>query len=83
MDISLEESILGFDKELQHLDGEIIYVKRKGHTTKETKHLVRERGLVNRQGYAGNLIVKFRVNIPKFTDKQLDMWEDFFYEHPM
>ena len=84
MDISLEESLFGFEKELEHLDGEIINVNRKGQaTTKDTKHLVRERGLVNKQGYTGHLVVKFTVTIPEFSVDQLNMWEDFFHEHPM
>jgi len=61
-----------------------VTVNRLGQlTTKDTKHSIKERGLVNQQGFSGNLIVKFKVTIPKFTDEQLDMWEDFFYEHPM
>jgi hypothetical protein len=52
-------------------------------TTKDTKHLIRERGIINKQGYASNLIIKFKVTIPRFTDEQLDMWEDFFNEYPI
>ena len=52
-------------------------------TTKDSKHTIKERGLINEKGYLGNLIVKFKVTIPKFTEEQLNMWEDFFYEHPM
>jgi len=67
-------------KTIQHLDGSLVTVSRENHlTTKDTKHLIKEKGLINQQGYPGNLIVKFKVNIPKFTDEQLDMWEDFFY----
>lgn len=83
MEISLEESLFGFTRSFQHLDGEEVSLRREGLTTKETRHVVKERGLVNKQGYSGNLIVKFRVNIPKFSDEQLDMWEDFFNEHPV
>jgi DnaJ-class molecular chaperone len=51
------------------LDGSEVTVNREGVlTTKDTKHMVRERGIINKQGYAGNLIVKFRVTIPTFTD---------------
>jgi hypothetical protein len=52
-------------------------------TTKDVKHLVKERGLINNQGKVGNLIITFKVTIPKFTTQQLNMWEDFFYEYPM
>lgn len=52
-------------------------------TTKDTRHIIRERGIINKQGYAGNLIVKFRVTIPTFTDQQLDLWEDFFNDYPI
>jgi DnaJ-class molecular chaperone len=43
-------------------------------TTKDTKHIVRERGFINKQGFAGNLVIKFKVTIPRFTDEQLDLW---------
>jgi len=52
-------------------------------TTKETRHIIKEKGFVNKQGYVGNLVVRFKVTIPEFTDDQLDMWEDFFNEYPM
>jgi DnaJ-class molecular chaperone len=84
MAISLEESLFGFVRRFKHLDGSEVAVSREGVlTTKDTKHIIRERGIVNKQGYASNLIVKFKVTIPSFTDEQLDMWEDFFNEFPI
>lgn len=79
MQISLEESLFGFTKTLLHLDGSEVVIDRTGQmTTKETKHIVKQKGLINNQGYLGNLIIRFKVKIPKFTDEQLDMWESFF-----
>lgn len=76
--------MFGFTKEFVHLDGSVVVVDRLNQmTTKDSKHTIKERGLINEKGYLGNLIVKFKVTIPKFTDEQLNMWEDFFYEHPM
>jgi DnaJ-class molecular chaperone len=69
MGITLEESLFGFTRNFEHLDGTTVTVNREGKTTiKDTKHLVRERGLVNNQGITGNLVVKFKVTIPEFTD---------------
>jgi len=69
---------------LIHLDGNEVAINRVGQmTTKETRHIIKEKGFVNKQGYVGNLVVRFKVTIPEFTDDQLDMWEDFFNEYPM
>lgn len=42
MNISLEESLFGFEKTFEHLDGSEVVVSRKGYlTTKDTKHVVK------------------------------------------
>jgi DnaJ-class molecular chaperone len=69
MEISLEESLFGFVKTFEHLDGSDVVVSRSGIlTTKDTKHIIKEKGTINKQGYLGNLIVRFKVTIPSFTD---------------
>jgi DnaJ-class molecular chaperone len=81
MEIGLEESLFGFTRSFQHLDGSLITVERTETTTKDIKHIVKGKGLINKQGYPGNLIIKFKITIPKFSDQQLDMWEDFFNQY--
>ena len=71
--------LFGFSKFISHLDGSLVEVKREAQTTnKDTRHVIKEKGLINDKGFQGNLIVKFKVVIPKFSNDQLAMWEDFF-----
>ncbi len=46
-------------------------VERNEITTKETKINLPGKGF----NANGRLTVEFKINIPNFTDKQLDMWE--------
>ena len=82
MEISLKDSILGFSKTFNHLNGEEIRIERKEVTDKYTLINLMDRGIKNpKTGKAGKLVVKFNIKMENFTDRQLDMWEDFFEEH--
>ena len=79
MDISLGESIFGFDKAFTHLNGEEVPIARKEVTNKDSTVTLQNLGINNpKTGKTGKLIVKFKIIMPQFTDRQLDMWEDFF-----
>ena len=82
MEISLEESIFGFEKQFEHLSGETIPVSRTQVTSKDTVITVAGQGIKNiKTGKSGNLKIKFKIRIPEFTDHQLDLWEQFFQKH--
>ena len=79
MEISLEEMLMGFSREISHLDGSMVEVQRGAQTTtKDTRHVIKEKGLLNDRGFFGNLIVRFKVSIPRFNNEQIAMWEEFF-----
>ena len=51
-------------------------------THKDTTITQPDRGIKNpKTGKVGKLIIKFKIKMENFTDRQLDMWEDFFEEH--
>ncbi len=81
--ITLEESIYGFERKFYHISGEKQFeVSISGVTGKSSVKVFSKEGLTNpKNNKTGDLIVKFKIKVPKFTDKQLDMWEDFFMRH--
>ncbi|KAF4686656.1 DnaJ- protein scj1 [Perkinsus olseni] len=73
--ISLRESLLGFTKTVEHLDGHEIVLDRTGKVTKSGL-VVRYPGegmpLKDVPSEAGDLVVKFRVEFPeKLTEEQI------------
>lgn len=75
VELTFEESIFGFKKQFLHLNGEKIKIERQEATTKETRITFDGKGIENKaNGKKGQLVVKFRIVMPIFTDEQLDMW---------
>lgn len=84
MEISLKDAIFGFEKSFKHLDGSDVVVSRSEVTHKDTKVPFNNLGIKNpSKGSAGRLIVKFKILLPEWTDRQLDMWEDFFMSNKL
>ena len=51
-------------------------------TSKDTVVNYAGMGIKNtKTGTAGNLIVKFQIKMEELTNRQLDMWEEFFETH--
>lgn len=71
--ISLEESLLGFSKEVAQLDGRKITVKRKNVTPHDLVQTIKSEGMPvhNFPSEKGDLHVKYQVTFPQqFTAKQ-------------
>ncbi|KAL7715956.1 Chaperone protein DNAJ [Entamoeba marina] len=63
--ITLKESLLGFEKEITHLDGHIVKIRRDGVTPYGYVMSVKDEGMpVKRRVTKGNLIVSIIVDFP-------------------
>ena len=82
MKVPFLHSITGFTRTFKHLDGEEMEVTRNELTRPDNQITIKEKGFPDqRSGKRGDLIVKFSIDMPSFTDNQLDQWEDFFNRH--
>lgn len=80
MEISFKESIFGITRELEHLDGRKISISLPEGTiiTPDTKKVIANEGLPQKDGKLGNLVINFKIKIEQFSENQLDMWDIFF-----
>jgi DnaJ-related protein SCJ1 len=64
---SLREALLGFAREVPHLDGHLFEVRRAGVTPHGQTHLVRGEGMPhhNAASTRGDLVVEFDVRFPE------------------
>eukprot|EP01015_Nassula_variabilis_P034352 TRINITY_DN8441_c0_g1_i2.p1 TRINITY_DN8441_c0_g1~~TRINITY_DN8441_c0_g1_i2.p1 ORF type:complete len:233 (-),score=65.05 TRINITY_DN8441_c0_g1_i2:9-707(-) len=81
IELTLEEALLGFSKEVKHLDEHYVKLERAGVTQPgEVEKIVGE-GMPQHEysSQFGDLFVEYVVQFPeKFTDEQLKLWEEFF-----
>lgn len=72
LDVSLKEALLGFEKEIKHLDGHSIAVKKNSVVQPGDVIKVRGEGMpVHQSSERGDLFVKLNIVFPgKLTEKQ-------------
>ena len=69
MTISLLESLVGFSKQIRHLDGHSVTVARADVTKPGLVMAIDREGMpIHEQADFGNLLVEFTVKFPKSTD---------------
>jgi DnaJ-related protein SCJ1 len=71
--ISLLESLLGFSRTIEHLDGHAVSIERTGVTKPGAKELIQQEGMPvhNFPSDRGNLVANFIIDLPaKLTDEQ-------------
>jgi DnaJ family protein B protein 11 len=81
--ISLKEALLGFEKEIQHLDGHIVKVKK--DTVVQPGDIIKVRGEgmpVHQSSERGDLFVKIEILLPALlTDKQKQSNDKIFLKN--
>ena len=79
MHISLKESLIGFEREIKHLDGHLVEVDHSGKVTKPGQiEKIKGEGFVKSDfsGNFGDLIITFVVDYPKeLTEEQNNLWK--------
>eukprot|EP01015_Nassula_variabilis_P008667 TRINITY_DN1686_c0_g1_i7.p2 TRINITY_DN1686_c0_g1~~TRINITY_DN1686_c0_g1_i7.p2 ORF type:complete len:177 (+),score=37.30 TRINITY_DN1686_c0_g1_i7:67-597(+) len=81
VDLTLEEALLGFYKEIEHLDGHFVKLEREGVTQPGEVEKVVGEGMPQHEysSQFGDLFVEYVVKFSeRFTDEQLSLWEQFF-----
>ena len=74
--------MLGFAKEIEHLDGHFVYINRKGKTTKPGL-MERFKGegmpVFEHYGDFGDMLVTYIVDLPeRLSNEQLILFKQFF-----
>lgn len=82
VNITLKEALLGFAKEIEHLDGHFVYINRKGKTTKPGL-MERFKGegmpVFEHYGDFGDMLVTYIVDLPEsLSNEQLILFKQFF-----
>lgn len=79
--LSLREALLGYKKEIPHLDGHVVQIEHDGVTQPEQVRIIKEEGMPqhNFPSNKGKLHVKFQVDLPKkLTDDQKEKIKNLF-----
>jgi len=74
--ISLRDALLGFETQIQHLDGREVTVKQSTVTQPEYVKIIKNEGMPHHEtpSVRGDLYVKFTVQLPKtLTDEQKEL----------
>ena len=78
--ISLKDALIGFEKEIEHLDGHKVLIKKAGVTQPGETIRIKGEGMpVHQRGDTGDLLVDIEIQIPeKLTNEQKDKLQIFF-----
>jgi len=71
--LTFKESIIGYSKEIEHLDGHIVRIEHEGPTQPQSIRRIKGEGMPDKVDYTiyGDMIVTFEVEIPRvLTDNQ-------------
>jgi len=63
--ISFKEAVIGFEKEIKHLDGRVIKVVKKGSSNCNELVRVEKEGMPSEEGGLGDLFVELIYSLPK------------------
>ena len=80
MVISLKEALIGFEKEIIHLDGHKVPIKKNGVSQPGEVIRIRKEGMpIHNKGDNGDLLVTLKIQFPeKLTEKQKEKLTEFF-----
>ncbi len=70
--LNLEEALLGFEKQIIHLDGHEVFLKKRGVTKPGLRQKIKNEGMPEHEysSHFGDLFVTYKVEIPKsFTEE--------------
>lgn len=78
--ISLKDALIGFEKEIEHLDGHKVLIKKAGVTQPGETIRIKGEGMpVHQRGDTGDLLVDIEIQIPeKLTNEQKDKLQILF-----
>lgn len=68
--ISLKESLLGFAKQIKHLDGHYVEIESSTVQNCESEILIKNEGMCDEYDSCGNLIVNFEIQFPRNVDQE-------------
>ena len=85
VNITLKEALLGFTREIDHLDDHKVYINREGKTTKPGL-MERFKGegmpVFEHYGDFGDLLVTYIVDMPETLDSnQIALFKQFFWTY--
>lgn len=80
LEISLKDALLGFEKEIKHMDGHVVKVKREKSSQPGDVIKIKGEGMpIHNNSDFGDLFVVINIKFPdKLTDKQKEKLEIFF-----
>ena len=74
LDITMKESLIGFRKEIIHLDSRNLTLSSDTIIKPNTIHNIKNEGLPNNDKQYGNLYIKYKVSYPdELTQEQIDI----------
>lgn len=81
LSLTLEEALLGFSKEIEHLDDHVVTIEKSRVTQPGEVEVLKGEGmpLHNDPSTFGDMFVEYKIDIPEvFTDAQIELWQLFF-----
>lgn len=80
LEISLKEALIGFTKEVEHLDGHKVTIKKEEVSQHGEIIKIKGEGMpIYQKGDSGDLLVELKIKFPdKLNDDQIAKLNDFF-----
>lgn len=81
LNLTLEEALLGFSKEIEHLDDHIVTIEKNRVTQPGEVEIIKGEGMPhhNDPSVFGDMFVEYKIDIPEtFSQEQLELWQLFF-----
>ena len=81
LNLTLEEALLGFSKDVDHLDDHVVTIEKTRVTQPGEVEVIKGEGMPHQSDPSsfGDLFVEYHVDIdPNFTEEQRELWQQFF-----
>lgn len=81
LNLTLEQALLGFTKEIDHLDDHVVTIEKARVTQPGEVEVIKGEGMPwhNEPSRFGDLFVEYKVEIPEeFNEEQKTLWQLFF-----
>ena len=72
------KSLLGFTKQIKHLDGHYVNVESSTVQNCESEVIIKNEGMCDEYDSCGNLIVNFEINFPRNVDQESNFTKEKF-----